>query len=392
MERNFGMVKIVGLEAFPIEIPWKHSFKIATALYTTQPYVIIKLYTDSDVVGYGEACPCYEFTGETIGTVMSILKERIFPSISGEDAFNIEAITCKMDEATVGNASAKGAVDMAIYDIIGKVLNQPVYNLLGGRVRDKTLYLGGASITTVEETVEECVKDVARGIWELKIKVGEDPVKDAEKIRKVREAVGPDVQIRVDANQGWRTPHRAIKAIRLMEKCELQLVEQPILAWNLKGLSHIRKTVDVPIMLDESVHTSKDAVKAIEAEACDIINIKLMKSGGIYEALKINAVAEASGIECFMGGMGETSIGQAAALHFLASRDNVKYADAELPADEWGLKEDIASGLEQTKADGVLYLKVPSRIGLGVDVDEEAIKNYLIDSPLRMDKKGLRLK
>jgi len=378
------MVKIVGLEAFPIEIPWKHSFKIATALYTTQPYVIIKLYTDSDVVGYGEACPCYEFTGETTGTVMSILKERIFPSISGEDTFNIEAITKRMDEAAVGNASAKGAVDMAIYDVLGKTLNQPVYNLLGGRIRDKALYMGGASITTVQETVETCVKDVSKGIRELKIKVGEDPDRDAEKIRKVREAVGPEVQIRVDANQGWRTPHRAIKAIKLMERCELQLVEQPILSWNLKGLSHIRRMVDVPIMLDESVHTSKDAVKAIDAEACDIINIKLMKSGGIYEALKISAVAEASGIECFMGGMGETSIGQAAALHLLASRDNVRYADAELPADEWGLKEDIASGLEQVKADDVLYLKVPSGAGLGVDVDEEAIRKYLTSNPLRL--------
>jgi o-succinylbenzoate synthase len=378
------MVKIVGLEAFPIEIPWKHPFKIATALYTTQPYVIIKLHTDLDVVGYGEACPCYEFTGETIGTVMSILKDRIFPSIRGEDAFNVEAITSKMDEATVGNTSAKGAVDMAVYDVMGKVLNQPVYNLLGGCVRDKALYLGGASITTIEETVETCVKDVSKGIRELKIKVGEDPTIDAEKIRRVREAVGSDVQIRVDANQGWRTPQRAIKAIKLMERCELQLVEQPILAWNLRGLSGIRRIVDVPIMLDESVHTSKDAVKAIEAEACDIINIKLMKSGGIYEALKINSVAEASGVDCFMGGMGETSIGQAAALHVIASKGNIKHADVELPADEWGLEEDIASGLEQTKVDNTLYMKMPSASGLGVQVNEETMKKYLIASKLQV--------
>jgi L-alanine-DL-glutamate epimerase-like enolase superfamily enzyme len=194
------------------------------------------------------------------------------------------------------------------------------------------------------------------------------------------------VQIRVDANQGWRTPHRAIKAIKLMEKCELQLVEQPILAWNLKGLSRIRRVVDVPIMLDESVHTSKDAVKAIEAEACDIINIKLMKSGGIFEALKINAVAEASGIECFMGGMGETSIGQAAALHLFASRSNIKYGDAELPADEWGLKEDIASGLKQVKTEGVLYLKVPLETGLSVKVNEETMKKYIVSSPLQMGR------
>ncbi len=377
-------MKIVGLEAFPIEIPWKHPFKIATALYTAQPYVIVKLYTDVDVTGYGEACPCYEFTGETTGTVISILKERIFPAILGEDPFDVETITNKMDEATVGNASAKGAIDMAVYDIVGKVLNQPVHNILGGHVKDKALYMGGASITTIEETVETCVRDVAKGIQELKIKVGEDPAKDAEKIQRVREAVGPDVQIRVDANQGWRTPHRAIKAIRLMERCDLQLVEQPILAWNLKGLSHIRKMVDVPIMLDESVHTSKDAVKAIDAEACDIINIKLMKSGGIFEALKINAVAEASGIECFMGGMGETSIGQAAALHLFASRDNIRYGDVELPADEWGLEEDIASGLELAQVDNTLYMKIPSTSGLGVEVNDETMRKYLTTTPIHI--------
>ncbi len=377
-------MKIVGLEDFPIEIPWKHPFKIATALYTAQPYVIVKLYTDVDVTGYGEACPCYEFTGETTGTVISILKERIFPAILGENPFDVETITNKMDEATVGNASAKGAIDMAVYDIVGKVLNQPVHNILGGHVKDKALYMGGASITTIEETVETCVRDVAKGIQELKIKVGEDPAKDAEKIQRVREAVGPDVQIRVDANQGWRTPHRAIKAIRLMERCDLQLVEQPILAWNFKGLSHIRKMVDVPIMLDESVHTSKDAVKAIDAEACDIINIKLMKSGGIYEALKINAVAEASGIECFMGGMGETSIGQAAALHLFASRDNIRYGDVELPADEWGLEEDIASGLELAKVDNTLYMKIPSTSGLGVEVNDETMRKYLTTTPIHI--------
>jgi o-succinylbenzoate synthase len=377
-------MKIVGLDAFPIEIPWKHPFTIATASYTTQPYVIVKLSTDTEIVGYGEACPCYEFTGETIGTVLSILKERIFPAIRGEDPFNIEAIVNKMNEAAVGNTSAKGAIDMAVYDIVGKTLNQPVYNVLGGRVRDKALHVGGASITTIEETVETCTRDVAKGIQELKIKVGEDPAKDAEKIRRVREAVGSDVQIRVDANQGWRTPHRAIKAIKLMERCDLQLVEQPILAWNLMGLAQIRKKVVVPIMLDESVHTSKDAVKAIEVEACDIINIKLMKSGGIFEALKINAVAEASGIECFVGGMGETSIGQAAALHLLASRINMKFGDVELPTDEWGLKEDIADGLELMKLDDVLYMRVPSGPGLGVQVSDEAVRKYLIASPLQV--------
>ena len=377
-------MRINGLEAFPIEIPWKQPFQIATALYTTQPYVIVKLYTDGDVIGYGEACPCYEFTGEIIGTVMSILKDRIFPAIRGEDPFNIEAITNKMDEATVGNASAKAAIDMAVYDIIGKVLHQPICQVLGGSVKDKAVYTGGATITTFEETVAQCVKDVSRGIQELKIKVGEDPAKDAEKIQRVREAVGPDVQIRVDANQGWRTPEKAIKAIRLMERCELQLVEQPIFAWNLRGLSRIRRIVDVPIMLDESVHTSKDAVKAIQMEACDIINIKLMKSGGIYEAVKINAIAEASGIDCFLGGMGETSIGSSAGYHLLAARNNIKYGDVNIPTEEGGLEEDVASGIEEIKVENVLYVKMPSGSGLGVQVNDDMIKKYLTNDPIRI--------
>jgi len=378
------MMKIVGLESFPIEIPWQEPFKIATALYTTQPYVIVKLYTDADVIGYGEACPCYEFTGETIGTVMSTLKERIFPAISGEDPFNVEAITSKMDEATVGNPSAKAAIDMAVYDVIGKVLNQPLCRVLGGCIRDKAVYTGGASIITIEKTVEQCLKDRAKGIPELKIKVGEDPAKDAEKIRRVREAVGADMQIRIDANQGWKTPAKAIRAIKLMERYDLQLVEQPILAWNLKGHSRIRQMVDVPIMLDESVHTSKDAVKAIEMEACDIINIKLMKSGGIYEAMKINAVAEAAGVECFLGGMGETTIGSSAGLHLLASRINIKYGDVNIPSEEGGLQEDVASGIEEIKVDNVLHVKIPSDAGLGIKVNDETIKKYLTSNPLRI--------
>jgi len=378
------MMKIVGLEAFPINIPWREPFKIATALYTTQPYVIVKLYTDADVIGYGEACPCYEFTGETKGTVISILEERIFPALCGEDPFNVEAITNKMDEATVGNASAKAAIDMALYDIIGKVLNQPIYRVLGGRIKDKAIYTGGSSITTIEETVKNCIKDASRGMQELKIKVGEDPAKDAEKIRTVREAVGADVQIRIDANQGWKTPDKAIKAIKLMERYELQLVEQPILAWNLKGLAHIRRMVDVPIMLDESVHTSKDAAKAIQMEACDIINIKLMKSGGIYEAMKINAVAEAAGIDCFLGGMGETSVGSSAGYHLLASRNNIKYGDVNIPTEEGGLEEDVASGLEEIKVENVLYVKIPSGAGLGINVNDETIRKYLTSNPVRL--------
>lgn len=370
-------VKITEIRVYPVEIPYKKPFKIATATYLSQPFIYVEVKTDSGITGFGEACPAYEFTGETMGTVTAIIKERLEKCLIGLDPFNIDEAVRLMDRATVGNPSAKAAIEMALYDIVGKATGEPVCKIIGGMTRNVIPEVGGAVIADVREVLEKVKRDVDRGLKILKIKVGEDPYKDAEKIKLIREAVGWGVKIRADANQGWIKPKRAIKAIRLMEKYELELVEQPIVWWDLDGLSEIRRAVDTPIMLDESVHSPRDALRAIEKRACDIINIKLMKSGGIYNALRINAIAEVAGIPTYMGGMGETSIGHAAAIHIFAALGNMVFGDIRIPGADWGILEDPGVGLEETMINGVLHIKVPEKPGLGVELRKDIVEKYL---------------
>ena len=369
-------MRITKVERYPLCIPFQTPYKIATAYYSHQPIVIVKVYTDEEVVGFGEACPAYEFTGETLHTVKNILEERIAPSIVNQDPFDIEKITMKMDEATVGNPSAKASIDMACYDIMGKATRRPVHKLIGGLFRDWLPVTGELGITDLEESLKKCRHDVQQNVSVLKVKVGESFEKDLEKVKAIREALGPDIRIRLDANQGWKRPTKAIKVIKRLEKYNPEFVEQPISSWDFEGLSRIRRSVDTPIALDESVQSPFDAFRAISSEACDIISIKLMKSGGIWNALKINAIAESAGVSCHMGTMLETSIGVSANVHVAAATRNIEFWDLDLPTAEHGLVDDTAIGLERFIKAGSLTMKVPEEPGLGVSLKIGTFEKY----------------
>lgn len=373
-------MKITNVEVFPLEIPFQRPYKIASAFYTHQPIVVIKVHTDEGVWGLGEACPAYEFTGETAHTVETILRERIIPAILKEDPFNVEMIMNNMDKAVVANSSAKAAVDIAVHEIMGKVTKQPVYKLIGGLCKNKVYVTAEIGMANVSESVERCKREAKIGVSTFKIKVGESREKDLTLVKTIRKALGPDAKIWLDANQGWRRASIAIPIIKELEKYDLELVEQPILHWDFKGLSEIRKKVNVPIMLDESVHSAVDAIKAIEEDACDIISIKLMKSGGIHNAVKINAIAEASGIACHMGTMLESSIGVSANLHTTVALRNIQYSEIDIPTTEWGLVEDTSVGLAKFSEKGCCYVKVPRKPGLGVSLKEETLREYNIYS------------
>ena len=175
---------------------------------------------------------------------------------------------------------------------------------------------------------KDAVKAVKRGFKALKVKVGVNPSEDVERIKRIREAVGSEIQIRIDANQGWK-PKEAIDVLKKIEKYNVQFVEQPVKAEDIKGLATVRKNSSIPVMADETVHSPEDALKVIKAEAVDLINIKLMKSGGIWKAMKIAAIAEAAKIPCMVGCMGESNLGITAAVHFAAATKNVQYADLD---------------------------------------------------------------
>jgi len=200
--------------------------------------------------------------------------------------------------------------------------------MLMGGYRTEVLTDITLSIKSPKEMAEDSVKAVKRGFKALKVKVGVNPAEDVERVKIIREAAGGDIQIRIDANQGW-TPQQAVEVLNKIEKFNIQFAEQPVPAEDIRGLITVRKNSPIPIMADESMHSPEDALRLIQAKAVDLINIKLMKSGGILKARKIAAIAEAAGIPCMIGCMGESEIGIAAGAHLAAAVKNIQYADLD---------------------------------------------------------------
>jgi o-succinylbenzoate synthase len=288
--------------------------------------VIVRVVTDYGICGWGEASPSERVTGETVETVVRVL-DKIAPRLIGMCPLHIEQIVDVMDEVAAGNPSAKAAIDIALHDIYGKTVGKELFRVLGG-YRAEVLTDITLGIKSPEKMAKDAAKAVRRGFRALKVKVGVDPEEDVERVRLIRETVGGDIQIRIDANQGW-TPQQAIEALNKMAKYNIQFAEQPVPAEDLKGLIEVKRNSPIPIMADESVHSPEDAMRLIKADAIDLINIKLMKSGGIHKARKIAAIAEAAGIPCMIGCMGESEIGIAAGTHLAAAIKNIQYADLD---------------------------------------------------------------
>jgi len=314
------------IEVYPITLGYKEPFRIAPGASIESHNVIVKIITDYDVVGWGESSPSERVTGETAETVIKTLG-KIAVKLIGMCPLRIEQDVELMDSVVDGNPAAKAAIDMALHDILGKTVRKPLFMLIGG-YRTEVLTDITLSIKSPKEMANDAVKAIKKGFKALKVKVGVNPVEDVERIKLIRESVGSDAQIRIDANQGW-TPKQAIEALNKIEKFNIQFAEQPVPAEDIKGLIDVRKNSPIPIMADESVHSPEDALRLIQAEAIDLINIKLMKSGGILKGRKIAAIAEAAGIPCMIGCMGESEIGIAAGAHLAAAVQNIKYADLD---------------------------------------------------------------
>ena len=221
----------------------------------------------------------------------------------------------------------------------------------------------------------------ADGVTIFKIKVGDVPEKDEQRVAAVREAAGRDARITVDANQGWWDAKTAVRSIKLLDPYGIEFVEQPVRMDDLDGARWVRERVDVPIALDESVRGPREALACVKAGACDMFVVKLMKTGGILNALKVNAIGEAAGVTIMMGNMGESSLGLAAHLHVNMALANAVHADADVPGRPGGLKRDIAAGLTTELRDGVSVVKVSDDPGIGVTLDQEAVAAQRVARP-----------
>ncbi len=324
-------MKIRNIRLGFLSVPLKKPFKTALRTVSEVTTNVVVVETEEGVCGYGEAPPTAVITGDTNGAIRGAVEERLRPLLRGRETDDLNGLLDTVDAALVHNASAKAAVDIALHDLWGKTLGQPLYALLGGTARavetDYTI-----SMNAPETMVEDSLEALADGYSALKIKVGTDFHLDMKRLEEIRAAVGKHVLLRVDANQGW-TPKEAIRTIRFFEDkgLDIELVEQPVKAHDFEGLKKVTDNVDTLILADESVFSARDAFTVLSMRAADLINIKLMKTGGIRNALAICSMARACGVECMIGAMMETKISVSAACHLASALPVITRADLDPP-------------------------------------------------------------
>ena len=308
----------------------------------------------------GEANPYWAITGETQAICLAASHD-LATLLLGKDPLDIESRMTEMNRFLVHNSTAKSAFDMALYDILGKVSGMPLYALLGGPKRsfwtDNTI-----GIADPKTMAGKAVAYTKQGFNAVKVKLGTTQHEDVVRVGAIREAIGPDIPIRIDANQGWDRK-TASSTLKELEQFGIQYAEQPVAYWDHAGMAAVRRQTSIPVMADESLFDEHDAYKLASGGCCDYFNIKLAKSGGIHSALKINAIGEGAGIACMLGCMTETRLGLTAAAHVVSARPNIRFADLD---GYLFLKADPVTG-------GASYdvgaITLPDEPGIGADID-----------------------
>ncbi|AKL96480.1 L-Ala-D/L-Glu epimerase [Clostridium aceticum] len=324
-------MKITDIRTDEITVPLIKPFKTALRTANSIKSVLVIVETDSGEVGYGEAPPTGVITGDTIGSIKGAINEHIKKTLIGKEIENFEDLMIKLDTSVLNNNSAKAAVEIALFDLYGKLYKAPIYKLLGGFRTELTTDIT-ISVNDPEEMAKDSIDAIKSGYKILKIKVGKDIKLDLKRMKAIREVVGDEVKLRLDANQGWNYKE-AIQAINKMENdgFNIEFIEQPVKAKDFEGLKRVTDNVGVPIMADESVFSPVDAIEIIKNKAADLVNIKLMKTAGIRNALKICAIAEIYEVECMIGSMLETKLSVTAAAHLAGAKSIITKFDLDTP-------------------------------------------------------------
>lgn len=314
-----------------ISVPLRTPFKTALRTVSSVEDVIVEIHTDDGRIGYGEAPPTGVITGDTTLGIIGAIQDHISKAIIGRDVDDFEDVLQAVQKSIVGNTSAKAAVDMALWDLYGQLYSIPVYKLMGG-ARKKIATDITISVNDPEIMVRDALIALDRGYDCLKMKVGVNPELDVTRLKAVRQAVGKDITIRIDANQAW-TPKQAVKILNAMQEqgLQIELVEQPVAAHDLEGMKYVTDRSYVPVLADESLYSPADAATILRMGAADLLNIKLMKCGGLYNALKICTMAEVYGVECMIGCMLEAKISVNAAVHLACAKKVITKVDLDGP-------------------------------------------------------------
>jgi len=381
-------MKITKIETIPIRLPTRRAHQWASLTTPIGVYVILKLHTDEGLVGLGEAPVLKDwggdhgkYFGETPQTTVHIINDILAPALTGQDPGRFESIHALMDKAVKGYPYCKAAVDAALYDLVGKALHVPAYQLLGGLVRERVPIAHSLGLMEIDKAVDEALQAKAEGVKTIKLKGGVDHKRDIALVKQMRKAIGPDLNMCVDANQGYSSAKVAVKIIKAMEEYNLLYMEQPV--EGIDQMAEVARRVDTPIMADESAWTPEDVIEIAQKKAADMVSIYTTKPGGLFKAKKVAAVAEAAGLQCNVNGSVETGVGNAANIHLAASTGVVTYACVVPVSTPKGKGKGGIAGIYYQDdiiqepfgfSDGDVI--VSAKPGLGIELDEDKVKHY----------------
>ncbi len=374
---NTAHMRIEKVEVYKASIRLKKPFIISLGAITHADNIYLRIHTDTGITGYGECSPSLTINGESTGTCTDVAMY-LANGLMGVDPRDAAKCSAVMDSVIFGNTSIKSAFDIALYDIASRDKGVPLYAYLGGK-NDRVLLTDyTVSLAGVSAMVEEALDIKNRGFPFIKVKLGENRENDVERITKIREAVGNEIPLRLDANQGW-DKDTAKEVLNDLAGMNIQYCEEPIPRWDFLSLPELRKASSIPLMADESCLDHHDAERLINLGACDYINIKLGKSSGLYKAMKIAELASAADIRMMVGGFIETRLAFTASAHFSLSNEDIVFSDFDSPL---MMEQDPVT-------DGIRYgegglVKVPELPGLGAAVDESYLRQLpcvVIESP-----------
>jgi len=358
-------MRILYTDIYKFSIPM-HPFTIATGTMDYAQNTLIRIHTDAGYYGVGECSAFPMIVGETQATCFEMAKD-FAKCWKGKEALDTEDRMQELNNLTAFNATIKSAFDMALHDLAARAAGQPLYRYLGGKRRplETDLTIG---IDTPEKMAQTAQQFKADGVRIIKIKLGKNGPQDVERVRRIRNTVGPDILLRIDANQGWDFD-TARQTLEALTPFNIQFCEQPMRYWNDHKLPELRRLSPVKIMADESVFDHHDAERLITADACDYVNIKFAKAGGILEATRIDAVCERNNIPCMMGGMLESRVALTAFAHFALAHDNIRFYDMDTCL--LGHTADPVTGGVQYNG---YFLEIPDTPGLGADADDTFLR------------------
>ncbi|WP_020606942.1 mandelate racemase/muconate lactonizing enzyme family protein [Spirosoma spitsbergense] len=359
-------MKITSIKLYRYDIPLKAPIAISLGSIEHARNILVEIQTDEHITGWGEGSPFWMIVGETQASGLAAAED-MSRLLIGKNPLAIEQCLHTLIRYLPGHPTTRSAFDMALYDIAAKAARMPLYQFLGGTKRtlitDETIY-----INPPERMADDALRIQAKGAEAIKVKLGTNVRDDITRVKMIRDAIGHEIPIRTDANQGWDVV-TASAVLRALADYNVQYCEQPIKRHDTDGLRHLRQHSPIPIMADESLFDTVDALRLVRAEAVDYFNIKLSKSGGIFEALNINAIAESAGIPCMIGCMSESRLGLTANAHFAAARQNVRFCDLDACFEH---ADDPVHG-------GILYngyhIELPETPGIGAEIDSAFLKN-----------------